>query len=123
MANYTYSCPSCGHTEDVTHPITDCDTPSVKTQLKTSCNGYTCPVVKRGLLSSDQNVSLGTAWKRVPTSANFLSFGSGTHDTGGLKSLNQKSDFAKKRSLDHSKKEGIDEFKREHHKSIKKDLI
>ncbi len=115
MPTYLYKCSSCGKESEVTHPMSECDDPSIETQIETSCNENTCdnPL--------ENNALRGNKWNRVPH-ANLMYFGTGTSDKGGLKTLEEKSKYAKQRSRDYGNKQGVEELKKEHIKSIKKDF-
>lgn len=96
--------------------MSDIDNPSEATILKTTCNANTCSIPPH------ENAFLGTQWRRQVTMPNLMYFGTGTHDTGGMKTLEEKSKYAKERSKIWSKNDGIDERKHEDKKAIKKQI-
>ena len=114
MPNYEYQCPLCLIGEEIQHSMSEIDNPSEETQMKTSCNETTCPNAHDG--------EYGTAWKRVPSMPNLLYFGTGTHSKGGLKTLDEKSKYAKERATIQSNKDGLPERKHEDAKQIKKQV-
>jgi hypothetical protein len=111
---YEYRCSICERVEEVSHSMDEVDNPTKETILATTCNENTCkePI--------HDHVVYGKQWKRVPSMPNLLYFGTGTHSKGGLKTLDEKSKYADKRSSEHSKKEGIDELQRERKNDAKK---
>ena len=92
MAEYTYRCPNCNQTKDVTHSMSECDSPSEATVTKITCNEYTCHYNKIN------EVVYGQSWIRVPQESGFLSFGSGDRNKGGTLSREEKHARLQKRA-------------------------
>jgi len=77
MPTYIYECPLCLKQEDIFHSMSEVDNPSEETQIKTSCNESTCPCILEGS-GCLEKISLGTSWKRVPTTPHLLNMDGGT---------------------------------------------
>jgi predicted nucleic acid-binding Zn ribbon protein len=89
---YTYSCPECLEEKDVMHSMDECDNPSEKTILSTTCNENTCSTPPH------KNAVLGTQWRRVIQCPNILTYGSGDLMKGGTLSKEEKSSRLKARA-------------------------
>lgn len=126
---YTYRCPTCQHIEEVEHRMSEIDSPTEETILKTTCNEVTCPVYKQGCEDETQGgIIFGTQWNRVPQVPNFLRFGTGDRNKGGTLSKEEKSERLRKRSDKDSnsgrklerKKQNDEDFKKQANEIVKK---
>jgi hypothetical protein len=116
MARYQYRCPSCKQEKEVQHSMSEFDNPSEETARQITCNENTCtyPI--------NDHAVFGLAWKTVPTVPNLMYFGTGTHDKGGMKTLEEKSKYAKNRATTQSNKEGLPDRKKEDAERIKNEV-
>lgn len=67
MPKYVYRCPQCGIEEEITHSMSEIDTPSCETIEKTTCNQYSCPQWENEFNSSTKVIE----WDRIPQCFNF----------------------------------------------------